>query len=103
MQEERVIFLSDTFEVHPKKLIISFENALSVGKALNMTDPLNLSHHFHKTVIDNDRVVLSPLERHEITYVDMTAKSNGFIADGMFEPQYHTYRDNHHCQSYRYT
>ena len=103
MEEECVIFLSDTFEAHSQKLIIGLENTLCIGITLNMFYPLYLSHHLHDTVVNHDRVVLPTLECHEITYVDVTAESDSLITDRVFESQYHTDRDNHHGQSYRNT
>ena len=64
-----------------------------------MTNTFSLLDFAHQRIADTDGSRYSSLLTHEICDLNMAAKTNDLVANGMFETGNHRHRDNHHCQS----
>ena len=64
-----------------------------------MTNTFSLLDFAHQRIADTDGSRYSSLLNHEICDLNMAAKTNDLVANGMFETGYHTDGDYHYSQS----
>ena len=53
----------------------------------------------NQTIASNNRMCLIRIDRIQIRYLDMRAKSNDLISHFTFKPDHYRYRYNHYSQS----
>ena len=98
-EESTVEFWSNALKGDTQKVFLCLQQSLSDRIALNMPDTLNLLECRHETIISSNKIGVSIIESQNIVNLDMSAKTYHLITDGVFEPKYHTYGDNHHSQT----
>ena len=103
LEEGTIEFWSHTFEGNAQEVVLRLQEALRDGIALDMSDTFDLLDDRHQTVIGSNKIRVRIVESEHVMDLYMSTKTDHLVADGMLETEYHTYGDNHHCQTDRYT
>ena len=99
MKEGTVELWSYALESDPQEIILRLQQSLSDSIALSMSDALDLLHFPHERIICRDKIRISVIEPQDIVNLDVSAKANHLIANGVLESENHPHGDDHHSQT----
>ena len=89
----------DALEHHAEEIVFRLQDALRHGEPLDVLHSVDLPEQVHHRVVHADRILIDAVDGGELGYRDMTAETDGLVADGMLETEHHADTDNHDRQS----